>query len=283
MILLNNLCMLPLPLFFLLFSLAAVNPDVYTGSSALAPACRVPGVLSAVRDVRQQTGMAWPAGRAVLDGSAVSVVDRQACGSDLPVTGCQSHRRATNQHSPPVIPPDYRQRGSSEFSTWHAASSLRAAVQCIHCGFMIFSSLSVKCIGALAGSVIVSPCVRYSNWMLWKGDSVQVFSPLENVYLQGGHSEADESYKRRRCKPVKWHNCHFITRHISTADPLVSASVSVCACVCLPQTTLCSPFSVSPSDRWHLERFRRCMCHLYPWQGQSMLHDLQDRELEKRY
>lgn len=83
-----------------LFSLAAVNPDVYTGSSALAPACRVPGVLSAVRDVRQQTGMAWPAGRAVLDGSAVSVVDRQACGSDLTVTGCQSHRRATNQHSP---------------------------------------------------------------------------------------------------------------------------------------------------------------------------------------
>lgn len=44
--------------FFLPFSLAAVNPDVYTGRSALAPACRVPGVLSAVRDVRQQTGMA---------------------------------------------------------------------------------------------------------------------------------------------------------------------------------------------------------------------------------
>lgn len=50
--------------FSTLFSLAAVNPDVYTGSSALAPAGRVPGVLSAVRDVRQQTGMAWPAGRA---------------------------------------------------------------------------------------------------------------------------------------------------------------------------------------------------------------------------
>lgn len=44
--------------FFLPFSLAAVNPDVYTGRGALAPACRVPGVLSAVRDVRQQTGMA---------------------------------------------------------------------------------------------------------------------------------------------------------------------------------------------------------------------------------
>lgn len=113
----------PPPHFFLLFSLAAVNPDVYTGSSALAPACRVPGVLSAVRDVRQQTGMAWPAGRAVLDGSAVSIVDRQACGSDLPVTGCQCRRRATNQHSPPVIPPDYRQRGSSEFSTWHPDST----------------------------------------------------------------------------------------------------------------------------------------------------------------
>lgn len=109
--------------FSTLFSLAAVNPDVYTGSSALAPAGRVPGVLSAVRDVRQQTGMAWPAGRAVLDGSAVSVVDRQACGSDLPVTGCQSRRRATNQHSPPVIPPDYRQKESSEFSTWHPDST----------------------------------------------------------------------------------------------------------------------------------------------------------------
>lgn len=48
----------PPPHFFLFLSLAAVNPDVYTGSSALAPACRVPGVLSAVRDVRQQTGMA---------------------------------------------------------------------------------------------------------------------------------------------------------------------------------------------------------------------------------
>lgn len=119
------------------FSMPAVNPDVYTGSSALAPACCVPGVLSAVKDVRQQTGMAWPAGRAVLDGSAVSAVDRQACGSDLPVTGCQSHRRATNQHSPPVIPPDYRQRGSSEFSTWHpdSTASSPAAVQCIHCGF----------------------------------------------------------------------------------------------------------------------------------------------------
>lgn len=113
----------PPPHFFLLFLLAAVNPDVYTGSSALAPACCVPGVLSAVRDVRQQTGKAWPAGRAVLDGSAISVVDRQACGSDLPVTGCQSHRRATNQHSPPVIPPDCRKRGSSEFSTWHTDSS----------------------------------------------------------------------------------------------------------------------------------------------------------------
>lgn len=54
--------------------------------------------LSETSDSR--TGMAWPAGRAMLDGSAVSVVDRQACGSDLPVTGCQSHRRATRQHSP---------------------------------------------------------------------------------------------------------------------------------------------------------------------------------------
>lgn len=40
------------------FFLAAVNSDVYTGSSALAPAHRVPGVLSAVTDVQQQTGMA---------------------------------------------------------------------------------------------------------------------------------------------------------------------------------------------------------------------------------
>lgn len=111
MVLLENLCLAssfgslspPLPPLLLQsfpFSLAAVNLDVYTGSSTLASACRVPGVLSAVRDVRQQTGMAWPAGRAVLDGSAVSVVDRQACGSDLPVTGCQSCRRATYQHAP---------------------------------------------------------------------------------------------------------------------------------------------------------------------------------------
>lgn len=103
-----------------LFSLAAVNPDVYTGSSALAPACWVPGVLSAVRDVQQQTGMAWPAGRAVLDGSAVSVVDRQACGSDLPVTGCQSCRRATNQHSPlsSHLTIDRGEALNSQLGTW---------------------------------------------------------------------------------------------------------------------------------------------------------------------
>ncbi|CAB1437442.1 unnamed protein product [Pleuronectes platessa] len=79
------------------FTSRPVNPDVYTGSSALAPACRVPG--------------------------------------------CQSRRRATNQHSPPVIPPDYRQRVSSESSTWHpdfTASSPDAARQKATGSFALF-------------------------------------------------------------------------------------------------------------------------------------------------
>lgn len=57
------------------FSLAAVNPDACTGSDALAPAGCVPGVLSAVRDVRQQArdGMTSGPGH-------VGRVSRQRCG-----------------------------------------------------------------------------------------------------------------------------------------------------------------------------------------------------------
>lgn len=99
----------------------------------------------------------------------------------------------------------------------------------------------------------------------------------------GRTSEADKSYKRRRCKAVKWHNCHFITGDVSAACDHLPWWECLLECVCLPKTALWPPFSVSLSDRWHLEQFSRCMCHLYPWQGQSMLHDLQNSELEKRY
>ena len=54
-----------------------------------------------------------------------------------------------------------------------------------------------------------------------------------------------KSYKRRRCKPVKWHNWHFITRDVSAAR---DSSVGLRECV-YPQTSLWSPpptFSVSP-------------------------------------
>lgn len=216
--------------FFLLSSLAAANPDVYTGSSALAPACRVPGVLSAVRDVWQQTGMAWPAGRAVLDGSAVSIVDRQPCGSDLCVTGCQSHQRATNQHSPSVIPPDYRQGKLWILNMAHRLLCLLPCCCTIHSLWLQIqlTSLSVTCIG-----------VTIECW--WKGDSVQVVlpvSPLENVCLQGRYSEIDKSYKRIRDTPVKWNDCHFITRDISAVrDPLPQWECLL-ECVCLPLTTL---------------------------------------------
>lgn len=73
MIISNILCTHSLSL-----SEAAVNPDVCTQVALLwPPACRVPGVLSAVRDVRQQTGMARPGGPGPCwTGSAVSGTDR---------------------------------------------------------------------------------------------------------------------------------------------------------------------------------------------------------------
>lgn len=91
---------LPPPLFPLL-SLAAVNPDVCTGNSALAPACRVPGVLSAVRDVWQQDrdGMTSGPGH-------VGRVSRQRCGQ----TGmwqwspCDRLSEPSESHQPALAP-----------------------------------------------------------------------------------------------------------------------------------------------------------------------------------
>lgn len=103
------------------------------------------------------------------------------------------------------------------------------------------------CGGWLSNSVALS--IRYSNWMFAEGVILsEYFCLLENVYLQGRHSEADKSYKRRRCKPVKRHYCRFITRHISTASgPLTwwqCILECVRACVCVYPKPLPAPHSV---------------------------------------
>lgn len=62
----------------------------------------------------------------------------------------------------------------------------------------------MKYIGALAGSVIVLLCIRYSNlvFTLWKGDSVQVL-----LYLQGRPSGADKSVSLTRGARCKQESC----------------------------------------------------------------------------
>ena len=72
-----------------------------------------------------------------------------------------------------------------------------------------------------------------------------------------------------RCKTVTWHHYHFITRDISTACNRLFWWQCMLEHVCLPQITLSSPFCLRLCDRWHLEQFRRRICHLYPWQGQT--------------
>lgn len=222
------------------FSLAAVNPDVYTGSRSLASAGCVPGVLSAVTDVRRQAEMAWPAGRAMLDGSAVSVVDRQACGSDLSVTGCQRTTREPPGSTHPLSSHLTTDRGealNSQLATPDSSASSPAAAQYIHCSFEIQQiSLSGKCTGVPAAAVIASLSAGYSNWMfaerMIQFKCFLPVSPLENVYLRGTHGEADKSYTGRRCKPVRRHNCHFITRNITAAsDPLLLMGVYARVCI----------------------------------------------------
>lgn len=117
MIISNILCTHSLSL-----SEAAVNPDVCTQVALLwPPACRVPGVLSAVRDVRQQTGMARPGGPGPCwTGSAVSGTDRHvAVISPWQAVSEPPRGHQTAAAPPPVIPPDCWQRGRAGFSTWH--------------------------------------------------------------------------------------------------------------------------------------------------------------------
>lgn len=208
----------------------------------------------------------------MLDGSAVSVADRRACGSDLSVTGCQSCRRATNQHSPPVIPPACRQRGGPEFSSWHphpTASSPHPPLvwEFTHRGFRFRLLYLEKCRRAGSSSngaavfEILIECLL-NGWFGW--------SDFENVYLGGKHTGAGRNYT----------NCQ------TTSAPFLQLVILPCdgrASWRVFTSKLLAGLPFSPSDRWHLEGSGRCMCHLYPRQGQTVLRDLQDTQPEQRY
>lgn len=182
---------------FILFSLAAVNPDVYTGSSSLAPTCvsQVSCLLSETSDSRQgwhdqRAGPCWTGQPSALWR------DRHVAVIYLwqPVRAGESHQAAL---APPPCHPTWLQ---TEGKLWILNLAPRLLYSPPTLTASTFSSLSVK---SDAGSVIVSPCIRYSNWMLWKGDSVQgplVASPQDKCTPAGQRRRQVQEDEMQTCQ-----------------------------------------------------------------------------------